>query len=349
MESAQRRAADNSGVPVTVAATESGLFVIGTHDLPAGERVPRWRRLVAEHLGPVEVEFGREETVRGEMRIGRLGTLPLVSFYSTPFTVRRAATPVARTEAYAVTLQLSGTIQVEQNGRRAVLAPGDYCLYDTVLPYAVESRGDSESLILMLPYGAVDIAASRVRDRACIPLRNLSAASAVAGSFLQAAGYALHDNGGLGDRRVSDSFTSLFCAAIAEDYVDSWEGAQPPSSTSVMVDRIKAYVFAHLADEDLSPATVAAAHHVSVRYLHKAFSRESTTVMEFIRASRLEECARDLADARLASQPVGSIGSAHGLPDASTFSRLFRAAYGVSPREYRAARLGPVLRALTDK
>jgi AraC-like DNA-binding protein len=333
---------------VSAHETTTGLVVASTKDVCESERVAFWCRLVAEHLGPVDVVFGDEQSIYGEMRIGRLGTLPLVSFYSTAFTARRRTTPTARTEAYAVTLQLSGTLRVEQEGRLAVLAAGDYCVYDTVLPYTVEARGESESLILLVPYGALDVPVSRVREQSVLPLRTASAASAVAGSFLLAAGYALHEHGGLGDRRISDSFMSLFCAAIADDKPDPWEGGTC-SPGEVIVDRVKAYVIAHLPDLDLTPATVAAAHHISVRYLHKVFEREPVTVMELIRNSRLEACARDLADARLGANPVGSIGSANGIPDASTFSRLFRSAYGVSPRDYRAARLGPLLSALHDK
>src|SRR5690606_31419702 len=91
----------------------------------------------------------------------------------------------------------------------------------------------------------------------------------------------------------------------------------------------------HLADPDLSPATVAAAHHVSVRQLHRLFEGRDETVAARIRARRLERCRRDLLDPALAEQTVAAIGARWGLPNPSQLSRLFRQAYGVTPSELR--------------
>jgi AraC-like DNA-binding protein len=69
--------------------------------------------------------------------------------------------------------------------------------------------------------------------------------------------------------------------------------------------------------------------------MHKLFEAEGTTACAWIRARRLEHCRRDLADPALAARSVSAVGARWGLPDASRFSRLFREAYQVSPREYR--------------
>ena len=103
--------------------------------------------------------------------------------------------------------------------------------------------------------------------------------------------------------------------------------------------RIQAFLEARLGDPELDPAAVAAAHHISVRYLQKLFEEEGETVAGWIRARRLEHCRRDLAEARLAGLPVSSVAARWGLVDAAHFSRLFKAAYGLSPREYRLGAL----------
>ena len=53
------------------------------------------------------------------------------------------------------------------------------------------------------------------------------------------------------------------------------------------------------------------------------------------RRARLERCRRDLADPALAGETILAIATRWGLHDRAHFSRLFRAAYGCSPREYR--------------
>jgi AraC-like DNA-binding protein len=59
------------------------------------------------------------------------------------------------------------------------------------------------------------------------------------------------------------------------------------------------------------------------------------SVSALIRSRRLERCRRDLVDPLLADVPLAVIGQRWGFSDAPHFSRLFRAAFGESPRDYR--------------
>jgi len=99
--------------------------------------------------------------------------------------------------------------------------------------------------------------------------------------------------------------------------------------------RVHAFVDQHLGDADLTPARIASAHHMSLRHLHRLFQAQDNTVAAWVRTRRLERCRRDLADPGLLAVPVSAVAARWGLPDAAHFSRLFRAAYGVSPAEYR--------------
>jgi AraC-like DNA-binding protein len=103
-----------------------------------------------------------------------------------------------------------------------------------------------------------------------------------------------------------------------------------------------AFIEQRLGDPELAPTTIAAAQFISVRYLHRLFEDEETTVADWIRRRRLERCARGLADPALSAEPVGEIGARWGLTSPAHFSRLFRAAYGASPADYRR-------RALTER
>src|SRR6185437_7198589 len=106
--------------------------------------------------------------------------------------------------------------------------------------------------------------------------------------------------------------------------------------------RVHSFIEQHLGEEDLSPGLVAAAHHVSVRYLHRLFEAEDTTVAAWIRRRRLDRCRRDLADPALSALPVSTVAAKWGITDPAHFSRLFRSAYGLPPAEYRRNFLAPV-------
>jgi AraC-like DNA-binding protein len=103
--------------------------------------------------------------------------------------------------------------------------------------------------------------------------------------------------------------------------------------------RARAHASARLDDPSLTPADVASATHISTRYLHRLFEAEGLTVSAWIRRRRLEGCRRDLGDPARRNETVTSIGARWGLMNPSHLSRLFREEYGISPSEYRAARL----------
>jgi AraC-like DNA-binding protein len=105
---------------------------------------------------------------------------------------------------------------------------------------------------------------------------------------------------------------------------------------------LQAFIDSHLADPELSPSTIAAAHHISLRYLHGLFEGQGTTVGERIKNRRLESCRQDLLDPSLAALPVNAIASRWGFIDAARFSRTFRDAYGQPPGEFRRHLTSPL-------
>jgi len=58
----------------------------------------------------------------------------------------------------------------------------------------------------------------------------------------------------------------------------------------------KAHIDHHLHDPTLCPASVAAALHVSLRTLYRAFDEQDQPAAAWIRQRRLERCRRDLID-----------------------------------------------------
>ncbi|MFI6740574.1 helix-turn-helix domain-containing protein [Nonomuraea sp. NPDC050451] len=114
-------------------------------------------------------------------------------------------------------------------------------------------------------------------------------------------------------------------------------GARPAPETGreSLRGRIRAHILEHLDDPDLTPATVAAAHYISTRSLHRLFQGQEYTVAEWIRVQRLDRCRRDLVDPSLRDRSIRAIANRWCLTSAPHFSRAFRAAYGLSPENYR--------------
>lgn len=74
---------------------------------------------------------------------------------------------------------------------------------------------------------------------------------------------------------------------------------------------------------------------MSLRALHALFEHHEATVSGWIRHRRLERSRRDLADPAQRDVPVSAVATRWGLVNHAHFSRAFRAAYGLSPVDYR--------------
>ncbi|MEV5147286.1 helix-turn-helix transcriptional regulator [Streptomyces sp. NPDC052727] len=112
-----------------------------------------------------------------------------------------------------------------------------------------------------------------------------------------------------------------------------------PPATDLLLDGIKTYIEHHLHDPDLSPTSIAAANHISLRYLHHLFQRDGRTVGAFLRERRLEHCRADLSDPAKAQRSVCEIARRWGFRDPAVFNRTFKSVYGVTPGTYRRQRL----------
>ncbi|MQA94396.1 MAG: helix-turn-helix domain-containing protein [Streptosporangiales bacterium] len=64
-------------------------------------------------------------------------------------------------------------------------------------------------------------------------------------------------------------------------------------------------------------------------------STERTTVGGWIRHRRLERCRKEMLDPAHRQCPIAAIAVRWGFASAAHFSRAFRDAYGVAPRDYR--------------
>jgi AraC-like DNA-binding protein len=110
------------------------------------------------------------------------------------------------------------------------------------------------------------------------------------------------------------------------------------------------YIELHLQDADLSAETIADAHHISVRQLYKIWARSAElSLSAWIIAARLEAARRDLSRPHPQAATIGAVARRWGFSDPTHFSRRFRTAFGVSPRQWssvhapRPARLATAL------
>jgi AraC-like DNA-binding protein len=123
--------------------------------------------------------------------------------------------------------------------------------------------------------------------------------------------------------------------SVVAHHVEADGAVADDSRRRTLLLSIERFVRQHLGDPELSPETVAAAHHISVGHLHRLFRTRETTIASWIRRQRLEHARRDLADPALHGVPIHLIATRWGFKDHPTFTRAFRSAFGASPKDYR--------------
>jgi len=106
------------------------------------------------------------------------------------------------------------------------------------------------------------------------------------------------------------------------------------------IKRALEYIDGHLS-EQMGFESLAKLFHFSPYYFHRMFSIiVGKSIAAHIRDRRLQRVCLQLANT---DKSVLEIGLDHGYNSAQAFSRAFRAAYGVSPSEYRKQRFVPVI------
>ncbi|WP_329100955.1 helix-turn-helix domain-containing protein [Micromonospora sp. NBC_01699] len=134
--------------------------------------------------------------------------------------------------------------------------------------------------------------------------------------------------------RLGTVLIDLLSALLAHT-LDAENALAPEARRRVLTLRVRAFIEQHLHEPSLSASTIAAAHHISISYLHRLFQSESVTVGSLIRSQRLERVRGDLANPALRDIPIHRIGARWGFSDPAVLSRAFRAAYGIPPVNYR--------------
>lgn len=112
---------------------------------------------------------------------------------------------------------------------------------------------------------------------------------------------------------------------------------EPPSAGARgdLGRRLRRHIEENLHRSDLTPSRLTHDLRVSRSQLYRQFE-SSGGVEAYIRRRRLRRCLLTLCDSRHADRRIGDIAYEMGFSDEAHFSRLFRRAFGVSPRGARA-------------
>ncbi|MFD5818866.1 helix-turn-helix domain-containing protein [Streptomyces sp. NPDC127038] len=317
--------------------------LIHTHDVPMADRFAYWCELVGRTRSPHDVSSVHATDFQAELRQMDMGPLNVWPTSFRPSRFRRSSRHVRRSdpETYHLTLLLEGGLGLDHADRNTVHGPGDLHVVDSSRPYDLRSADDGRSQAVSgvgadFPKALLPVPPHRMRALLGRPLSCREGTGALLSDFLVGLGRRAETLRPSDASRLGAVVLDLVSALFAQE-LETEDALSPETRQHALVEGIRAFIRQNLHDPELAPPMIAAAHHISLSYLHRIFQqhRHSETVAACIRRQRLEGARRDLARPALHGTPIHAVAVRWGLPRASDFTRAFRAAYGLSPREYR--------------
>ncbi|MFI0816273.1 helix-turn-helix domain-containing protein [Streptomyces sp. NPDC021098] len=322
--------------------------------LPPGDKPAHWSDAVSRTLLALDMRLERPEQWSARITAEGLGPVRISAIDSDPITIARAPGHILADgrDCLLARLQEGGTSTVHQDGRSGSLRPGALAFYDASRPFTLVMPEPYRAQVIAMPRGALGLPEAELRRLTACPIAADTALSALLLPIVSRLA------GGAGPhpwhirrqiaRTLLDLLTTLATGTLdtlgSRDLADRRAGAD-----RAHLARVHAFINKHLADSGISPETIARHNGISVRYLHKLFQEQGTTVGRWIRQRRLEECRKELARGGRSSRTVAAVAQHWGFISPAHFSRVFRAAYGMSPREWQALWREPVDAAARDR
>lgn len=298
-----------------------------------------WSRALSAVFVDLEVEqLNPEQKLTSRMYRYPFGDLAFIRAVT-----RGGAHLVKRTEAliaqsqdniFFVGFMLDGEATLAQDDRRAELQPGDIAILDSSRAYEIYVPRNFDALWVSVPRYRLEGRLHALSDIMAQRIDGSIGIGHVASSMLSAALDEAPRMQPAEANRIANHLLDLVSLALTTGRDDGTAG-QSTAYRNSMLRRIQESIEQQLDDDSLSPERIAAAHHISVRYINKLFEREGTSVARWIRMRRLERCRMDLEDPAKSDHSISDIAYANGFGNISSFNRAFRSRLGLSPRTLR--------------
>ena len=309
-----------------------------TDEVEPEDRFDYWREVRAKGLFGVTAELAPEERADffGEFSLRQVGGAGFVELRASPYQVERSGADIADApgDSICVYQQLGGGGWFGgMRGDDFALANGSFATSHIDLPYRTAPLGGGgfHLRVLKIPVASIPAQDKRVRDLTPKPFRDHALASLLESCFTDLGEYAGEDEAAR-TRPLAEALAHL---ALIE------RGIVRPGSRraqyALRVGRLslaRRLIARNLHNPQTSPAMVADWHGVSVRHLHMLFEMAEKSFSQTLTEQRLARSRRLLREAP--ERLIADVATACGFESLATYYRVFNAAYGLPPGDFRA-------------
>lgn len=268
----------------------------------------------------------------------KISNLTIYRIESDPVAVFRLPEDILADRIFDVLLhvQLEGTAEITQEGKRFILKENALAIVPGGVPYSVNYPERGRKIILRIPYRVFherllgrevsDLGAMTFGSDGLVPV-----VISLIKSLIVEEKSRLTD---IDQFTLAESLLMLIGSVIRSRRRSSV--GERDRNQGARLCRILSYIEENFSDHQLTPTRIAEANFVSVRHLHGLFQQCGTSVSKWIWNRRLQAGREDLLDPDKAAMTVCEIAYSRGFNDSAHFSRTFKERFGISPGQLKS-------------
>lgn len=234
-------------------------------------------------------------------------------------------------DSILITFPMTGDVRFTQKGRQLTSKPGQFFIELSSLPYEFYHLHEASLYVIKVPLALLTAQMGTIERQFARSLTIDEGAGRLLVFQIRQILTLIHSNklAELEVKIVEQQLLSLIVLTLSAP--KEMMMSTSSSIQSVHLKRIEHYVYLHLENPDLTPAMVAAACHISVRYLHKLFSELPYTFSDWVKELRLKQANHILKTKSYVT--IYEVSHRVGYGDQGYFSRIYKQHFGYSPRD----------------
>ncbi|WP_322516794.1 helix-turn-helix domain-containing protein [Rhodopseudomonas palustris] len=230
------------------------------------------------------------------------------------------------TSSCFILLQRDGRAFVKQADQATELRAGEWAIFDASLPTSFLIPDASRTIGLAVPHRYGE-RWSRIQIGGMRLARSPESRVALA-MIVEALGFVEWPSS-----RVQASMEILLMDAVEASLAADANERSALMLVAAKIEQVRQAIEVQLSNPNLSPDDIGRSVGLSRRSLYRLFRQINQTPMGLVQEARLARAAR-LLQHRPEGASITSVSYSVGFVDPTHFSRLFRARYGQSPRQW---------------
>lgn len=306
-----------------------------------GDRFDYWRDVVSEEYVHLDCDGVTRDNIRGfkgALRGGVcVGEVRFSEVISHPQIAIRTKRQIAKAneDDFLISFQLERECVVSQNGRRALLTPGSFALYDSTEEYSLAFQKPFHQIVLQMPREVLSRHLLEPERYTAIAISGREGIGLVLQNFIFSLAAELSEKRSQPGELLTENLVNLIALSFSSSVLTS-EVVSSDCVREALVRRIRQFIDNNLFDRRLNNSRIAESQGISVRYLHKLFQAEDESIHEMILRRRLEAAHQILSDANNVGVSIESVALHVGFTGSPHFSRAFKSHFGVCPSQVSA-------------